>query len=57
MFENVVNFFKSFGKNKDVNNKSKGVAKERLHLVLMQDRANISADFFINSILLCVLVN
>lgn len=45
MFENVVNFFKSFGKNKDVNNKSKGVAKERLHLVLMQDRANISADF------------
>lgn len=44
MFENVINFFKGLGKNKD-ENKSKGVAKERLHLVLMQDRANISADF------------
>ena len=44
MFENVVNFFKGLGKNKD-ESKSKGVAKERLHLVLMQDRANISADF------------
>ena len=44
MFENIVNFFKSLGKNeKDV--KSKDAAKERLHLVLMQDRANISADF------------
>ncbi len=44
MFENVINFFKGLGKNKD-ESKSKGVAKERLHLVLMQDRANISADF------------
>lgn len=44
MFENIVNFFKGLGKNKS-DNKSKGVAKERLHLVLMQDRANISADF------------
>lgn len=44
MFENIVKFFKSLGKNeKDV--KSKDAAKERLHLVLMQDRANISADF------------
>ncbi len=44
MFENIVNFFKSLGKNKD-EVKSKDAAKERLHLVLMQDRANISADF------------
>lgn len=44
MFENIVNFFKSLGKNKE-KTKSKDAAKERLHLVLMQDRANISADF------------
>ena len=44
MFENVVKFFKSLGKNDDTA-KSKDAAKERLHLVLMQDRANISADF------------
>lgn len=44
MFENVINFFKGLGKNKN-DNKSKDAAKERLHLVLMQDRANISADF------------
>ena len=44
MFENVINFFKGLGKNK-ADNKSKDAAKERLHLVLMQDRANISADF------------
>ena len=44
MFENIVNFFKGLGKNKE-DSKSKDAAKERLHLVLMQDRANISADF------------
>ena len=44
MFDNVIKFFKGLGKNeKEV--KSKDAAKERLHLVLMQDRANISADF------------
>lgn len=46
MFESILNFFKRFGKsdNKEtVGSKSK--AKERLHLVLMQDRANVSADF------------
>ena len=44
MFESVVKFFKGLGKNnKEVS--SKDAAKERLHLVLMQDRANISADF------------
>ena len=44
MFENVVKFFKGLGKN-DKETNSKDAAKERLHLVLMQDRANISADF------------
>ena len=46
MFENIMNFFKKWNKkeNKAVNH-SKEAAKERLHLVLMQDRANVSADF------------
>ena len=44
MFENVLNFFKGLGKNEKISS-SKDAAKERLHLVLMQDRANISADF------------
>lgn len=43
MFDNIVNFFKRFGKNDKEN--SSVAAKERLHLVLAQDRANISADF------------
>lgn len=43
MFENIINFFKRFGKNEKEN--SSVAAKERLHLVLAQDRANISADF------------
>ena len=46
MFENIVNFFKKLKKNdKGIDSKSKETAKERLHLVLMQDRANVSADF------------
>ena len=46
MFENLVNFFKKIGKNESKEtNGSKNKAKERLHLVLMQDRANVSADF------------
>ena len=45
MFENIINFFKKLGKNEKEGSKSKDTAKERLHLVLMQDRANISADF------------
>ena len=43
MFDNIKNFFKKLGKNEKENSKS--TAKERLHLVLAQDRANISADF------------
>lgn len=46
MFENIMNFFKKLGKTeKNKETKSKQTAKERLHLVLMQDRANVSADF------------
>ena len=45
MFENVVGFFKKLLKKEDEEDNNKDVAKERLHLVLMQDRANVSADF------------
>ena len=46
MFENITKFLKKFNKKeKVVASNSKEAAKERLHLVLMQDRANVSADF------------
>jgi len=45
MFESIINFFKKIGKSEKEQVKSKDAAKERLHLVLMQDRANVSADF------------
>ena len=45
MFESIMNFFKKMAKKEDQTLKSKDAAKERLHLVLMQDRANVSADF------------
>ena len=49
MFDNIMNLFKKWNKNNTIaaanNTKSKEAAKERLHLVLMQDRANVSADF------------
>ena len=46
MFENIISFFKNMKKSEKNNtNNSKEAAKERLHLVLMQDRANVSADF------------
>ena len=44
MLENFTTFLKKKGKKEQVD-KSKNAAKERLHLVLMQDRANVSADF------------
>ncbi len=46
MFDNIMKLFKKLTK-KDtkVTSNSKEAAKERLHLVLMQDRANVSADF------------
>ncbi len=45
MFESIMNFFRKMAKKEDQTLKSKDTAKERLHLVLMQDRANVSADF------------
>ena len=46
MFDNIMNFFKKLvKKEKEKNKESSDTAKERLHLVLMQDRANVSADF------------
>ncbi len=45
MFDNIFKFFKKIGKKEPIELTSKDMAKERLHLVLMQDRANVSADF------------
>ena len=45
MFKDILNFFKKNNKKDKTNGTSKDTAKERLHLVLMQDRANVSADF------------
>ena len=45
MFENIIAFFKNTKKSEKNTNSPKDTAKERLHLVLMQDRANVSADF------------
>ena len=45
MFESIMRFFKKMSKKENKPTNSKEAAKERLHLVLMQDRANVSADF------------
>ena len=45
MFEGLMKFFRKMGKKEEKTPNSKVAAKERLHLVLMQDRANVSADF------------
>lgn len=45
MFEGITKFFKNLAKTEKDTTRSKDAAKERLHLVLMQDRANVSADF------------
>lgn len=45
MFEGIIKFFKNIGKKEEKAPNSREAAKERLHLVLMQDRANVSADF------------
>ncbi len=46
MFEGIMKFFNKMRKKEEkVASNSKEAAKERLHLVLMQDRANVSADF------------
>lgn len=46
MLENLKNFFKKITKKEEILLPNSGdAAKERLHLVLMQDRANVSVDF------------
>ena len=45
MFEIIMKLVRKVTKKEDQTLKSKDAAKERLHLVLMQDRANVSADF------------
>ena len=45
MFEGIGNFFKKIMKQEEKEIGSKDSAKERLHLVLMQDRANVTAEF------------
>ena len=46
MFESIMKFFNKVRKKEEkIAPHSKEAAKERLHLVLMQDRANVSADF------------
>lgn len=45
MFEKIGNFFNKMMKPEVKELTSKDAAKERLHLVLMQDRANVSVDF------------
>ena len=45
MFESIMNFLRKMTKKEDQTLKSKDAAKERLHLVLMQERAIVSADF------------
>lgn len=46
MFEGITTFLKKvFKPGQAFDESSKDTAKERLHLVLMQDRANVSADF------------
>ena len=45
MFDNILKFLKKMMKKEEKISTSKDTAKERLHLVLLQDRANVSADF------------
>lgn len=45
MFENIMNFIKRVFHLDGKTDNSKDAAKERLHLVLIQDRASVSADF------------
>lgn len=45
MFEKVMNLIKKIFHMNNKSDSSKDAAKERLHLVLIQDRASVSADF------------
>lgn len=45
MFEKIMNLIKKVFRLNNKEDSSKEAAKERLHLVLIQDRASVSADF------------
>lgn len=45
MFEKIMNLIKKVFRLNNKDESSKDAAKERLHLVLIQDRASVSADF------------
>lgn len=45
MLEKLINLFRKMLSAAQKKEKSKDAAKERLHLVLIQDRASVSADF------------
>lgn len=45
MIDSIIRFLNKIKDKQKRNSNSKDTAKERLHLVLMQDRANVSADF------------
>ena len=45
MFENIISFFKKLGKKETIEDKSKKYSKRKTTISLMQDRANVSADF------------
>ena len=45
MFDKIMNLLKKVFHLNSKNDNSKDAAKERLHLVLIQDRASVSADF------------
>lgn len=48
MLDNLINFFKKMNRKEEETEllpSSSDAAKERLHLVLMQDRVNVSVDF------------
>lgn len=45
MFDSLMKMIKGISKRPELIGSSKDTAKERLHLVLMQDRANVSVDF------------
>ena len=45
MFDSLMKMIKGISKRPELIASSKDTAKERLHLVLMQDRANVSVDF------------
>ena len=45
MWESIMKVIRKITRKQEQTVNSKDAAKERLHLVLMQDRANVSADF------------